>query len=33
MAVKAAQDAGFTSACHIHGGLGAWKQAGGAVIP
>jgi len=33
MAVQAAQDAGFTSACHIHGGLGAWKQAGGAVIP
>ena len=32
MAVQAAQDVGFTSACHIHGGLGAWKQAGGTVI-
>jgi rhodanese-related sulfurtransferase len=29
MAVQAAQDAGITSACHIEGGLGAWKKAGG----
>jgi glyoxylase-like metal-dependent hydrolase (beta-lactamase superfamily II)/rhodanese-related sulfurtransferase len=29
MAVQAAQDAGIVSACHIHGGIGAWKEAGG----
>jgi rhodanese-related sulfurtransferase len=29
MAVQAAQDAGIASACHIHGGIGAWKAAGG----
>ena len=29
MAVQAAQDAGIASACHIHGGMGAWKAAGG----
>jgi sulfur dioxygenase len=29
MAVQAAQDAGLTSACHIHGGLDAWKKASG----
>ena len=29
MAVQAAQDAGFGSARHIEGGMGAWKQAGG----
>ena len=29
MAVQAAHDAGLTSACHIHGGLAAWKEAGG----
>jgi glyoxylase-like metal-dependent hydrolase (beta-lactamase superfamily II)/rhodanese-related sulfurtransferase len=29
MAVQAAQDAGFTSACHIEGGIDAWKRAGG----
>jgi sulfur dioxygenase len=29
MAVQAAQDAGISSACHIHGGIGAWKAAGG----
>ncbi len=29
MAVQAAQDAGIGSACHIHGGIGAWKAAGG----
>jgi sulfur dioxygenase len=31
MAVQAAQDAGITSACHIHGGLDAWCKAGGMV--
>jgi sulfur dioxygenase len=31
MAVQAAQDAGLASACHIEGGLGAWKKAGGLV--
>jgi len=29
MAVQAAQDAGIRSACHIQGGLDAWKKAGG----
>jgi sulfur dioxygenase len=29
MAVQAAQDAGIASACHIHGGLDAWRKAGG----
>jgi sulfur dioxygenase len=29
MAVQAAQDAGLSSACHIHGGLDAWKKANG----
>jgi rhodanese-related sulfurtransferase len=29
MAVQAAQDAGLTSACHIQGGLDAWKKAQG----
>jgi sulfur dioxygenase len=33
MAVQAAQDAGLTSACHIHGGIAAWKQANGALLP
>jgi sulfur dioxygenase len=32
MAVQAAQDAGLRSACHIHGGLDAWKKADGPVI-
>jgi sulfur dioxygenase len=27
--VQAAQDAGISRACHIHGGIGAWKAAGG----
>jgi glyoxylase-like metal-dependent hydrolase (beta-lactamase superfamily II)/rhodanese-related sulfurtransferase len=31
MAVRAAQDAGLATACHIQGGMNAWKQAGGAV--
>lgn len=29
MAVQAAQDAGIASACHIQGGIAAWKKAGG----
>jgi rhodanese-related sulfurtransferase len=29
MAVQAAQDAGITNACHIHGGWDAWTRAGG----
>jgi rhodanese-related sulfurtransferase len=29
MAVQAAQDAGLASACHIDGGLDAWKKANG----
>ena len=32
MAVQAAQDAGLASTCHIHGGLDAWKKAGGPVV-
>jgi rhodanese-related sulfurtransferase len=31
MAVKMAQDAGILSACHIEGGLDAWKKADGPV--
>jgi glyoxylase-like metal-dependent hydrolase (beta-lactamase superfamily II)/rhodanese-related sulfurtransferase len=31
MAVQAAQDAGLTSACHIEGGIDAWKKAGGPI--
>jgi glyoxylase-like metal-dependent hydrolase (beta-lactamase superfamily II)/rhodanese-related sulfurtransferase len=31
MAVQAAQDAGMSSACHIQGGLDAWKRAHGPV--
>jgi rhodanese-related sulfurtransferase len=29
MAVQAAQDAGLASACHITGGIDAWKKADG----
>ncbi len=29
MAVQAAQDAGLSSACHIQGGIDAWKKANG----
>jgi sulfur dioxygenase len=29
MAVQAAQDAGLTTACHIQGGIDAWKKANG----
>jgi len=32
MAVQAAQQAGITSACHIHGGLDAWRRAGGPLV-
>jgi len=31
MAVQAAQDAGLTTACHIAGGIDAWKKANGAL--
>ena len=31
MAVQAARDAGLTAAFHIHGGIDAWKKAGGPV--
>jgi len=31
MAVQAAQDTGISSACHIEGGIDAWKKAGGAL--
>jgi len=31
MAVQAAQGAKLASACHIHGGMDAWKKAGGPV--
>jgi sulfur dioxygenase len=32
MAVQAAQDAGITSACHIHGGIDAWRKADGPLL-
>ena len=31
MAVQAAQDAGIAIACHIHGGIDAWRKANGAA--
>jgi rhodanese-related sulfurtransferase len=31
MAVQAAQDAGLKTACHIAGGIDAWKKANGPV--
>jgi sulfur dioxygenase len=31
MAVRAAREAGLHTACHIHGGIDAWKQAAGAL--
>jgi rhodanese-related sulfurtransferase len=31
MAVQGAQEAGITSACHIQGGIAAWKDAGGPI--
>ena len=33
MAVQAAQDCGIASACHIHGGIAAWKKSDGALEP
>jgi rhodanese-related sulfurtransferase len=33
MAVQAAQDAGLTAACHIEGGIDAWKKASGPLAP
>ncbi|QJP14971.1 MBL fold metallo-hydrolase [Starkeya sp. ORNL1] len=32
MAVQAAQDAGLTGACHIEGGIDAWKKADGPIV-
>jgi sulfur dioxygenase len=32
MAVQAAQDAGIASACHIHGGIDAWKKEQGPLV-
>jgi sulfur dioxygenase len=32
MAVQAAQDAGLKTACHIAGGIDAWKKAGGPLM-
>jgi len=32
MAVQVAQDAGLSSACHIQGGVNAWKKAKGKVV-
>ncbi|MBS0642626.1 MAG: MBL fold metallo-hydrolase [Proteobacteria bacterium] len=32
MAVQAAHEAGLETACHIHGGIDAWKKAGGAIM-
>ncbi|CDX53760.1 Beta-lactamase domain-containing protein [Mesorhizobium plurifarium] len=32
MAVQAAQDQGLTSACHIEGGIDAWKRANGLLV-
>jgi sulfur dioxygenase len=32
MAVQDAQKAGLASACHIHGGLDAWRKASGPVV-
>ena len=32
MAVQAAQDAGLASACHIEGGMDAWKKADGTLL-
>ncbi|KAB2914414.1 MAG: MBL fold metallo-hydrolase [Hyphomicrobiaceae bacterium] len=32
MAVQAAQDAGLTTACHIHGGMDAWRKAHGPLV-
>jgi len=32
MAVQAAQDAGIATACHIHGGIDAWKKEQGPLV-
>ena len=32
MAVQAAQDAGISTACHLHGGLDAWRKANGPLV-
>jgi len=32
MAVQAAQDAGLATACHIQGGIDAWKKASGPLV-
>jgi len=32
MAVQAAQDSGIAAACHIHGGIDAWKKADGVLV-
>src|SRR5580704_17620368 len=32
MAVQAAQDAGIASACHLQGGIDAWKKADGPIV-
>ena len=32
MAVRAAQDAGLVTACHIQGGIAAWKDAAGPLV-
>jgi len=32
MAVQTAQDAGLRAACHLQGGLAAWKAAGGPIV-
>jgi len=32
MAVQAAHDAGLATACHVHGGMAAWKKAGAPVV-
>lgn len=31
MAVQAAQDVGLTTACHLQGGIAAWRKAGGPI--
>ncbi|MHA1601047.1 MAG: MBL fold metallo-hydrolase [Alphaproteobacteria bacterium] len=33
MAVKAAQEAGITNACHLKGGIDAWQKSGGRLEP
>ena len=32
MAVQAAQDSGIFSACHLEGGIGAWKKVNGPLL-